>query len=55
MAQYRPCGLASRHPAIARPITAAEYREAVGAAIEEGIRRLDQRHAVRLRLAPFGL
>ena len=46
MDQYRPCGLAFRHPAIARPITAGEYREAVAAAIEEGIHRLDAQRSV---------
>ncbi len=48
MAQYRPCGLAHRYPAIARPITAAEYREALEAAAAEGIHRLDHRHRVLL-------
>ena len=48
MAQYHPCGLAFRYPAIARPITAIEYREALAAAAAEGIHRLDQRHRSRV-------
>jgi putative pyruvate formate lyase activating enzyme len=55
MDQYRPCGLAHRYPEIARPITAAEYHEAVAAARAEGIRRLDRRLAIRvLRWFPEG-
>ena len=55
MAQYRPCGLAHRYPAIARPITAAEYREALAAARAEGIHRLDEPRPARvLRWVPAG-
>lgn len=43
MAQYRPAGHAGRHPAIDRPITLDEYHDALAAAMEEGIRRLDRR------------
>jgi putative pyruvate formate lyase activating enzyme len=55
MAQYRPCGLAHRHPAIARGITATEYREAVEAALEEGIHRLDERHTLRILFPAWDL
>ena len=48
MAQYRPCGLAHRYPAIARPITAAEYRDALAAARAEGIHRLDEPRPARI-------
>lgn len=48
MDQYRPCGLAHRYAEIARPITAAEYREAVAAARAEGIHRLDEPHPARI-------
>jgi len=41
MDQYHPCGRAFRHPRIARPITEVEFREALEAAREEGIHRLD--------------
>jgi len=43
MAQYRPCGRASEIHALGRPITEEEYREAIQAALEEGITRLDER------------
>jgi putative pyruvate formate lyase activating enzyme len=38
MSQYRPEGLASQHPAIARASTPREFREAVAVAREEGLR-----------------
>jgi len=41
MAQYRPCGTASRHPALARRVTAAEYEAALAAARRAGLHRLD--------------
>lgn len=41
MAQYRPCHRAHEAPEIARRITAEEYNEAVQAAREAGLRRLD--------------
>ena len=44
MDQYRPCGEADQHPAINRPITRAEYQEALTMAREEGITRLDERN-----------
>ncbi|MFZ5811636.1 MAG: radical SAM protein [Thermodesulfobacteriota bacterium] len=43
MDQYRPCGEAERHPAIARAVTREEYRRAMEFAREAGIRRFDQR------------
>jgi putative pyruvate formate lyase activating enzyme len=42
MAQYRPCGTASRHPPLDRRITPAEYAEAVDLAREAGLVRLDK-------------
>lgn len=41
MDQYRPCYQAEEYPELRRPISRAEYREAVGFALEEGISRLD--------------
>lgn len=41
MGQYHPCYQAAAHPPLDRRITAAELREAVEIAREEGIRRLD--------------
>jgi putative pyruvate formate lyase activating enzyme len=43
MAQYRPCGQAHKIPPLDRALTSDEYRDAVRAAQEEGITRLDQR------------
>jgi putative pyruvate formate lyase activating enzyme len=43
MPQYRPEGRASRHPGIARPLTPAEWREAIAVAREEGLSRFDER------------
>ena len=40
MPQYRPAGLASRYPSIARSLTLSEFQEAVMIAREEGLRRL---------------
>ncbi|MCX8036184.1 MAG: radical SAM protein [Candidatus Sumerlaeia bacterium] len=50
MAQYRPCGLADHYAPLARPISGAEYRAAVEAALAAGLTRLDERVARRLRL-----
>lgn len=41
MAQYRPCGTASRTPALARRVTAAEHAAALEAARCAGLHRLD--------------
>ena len=43
MAQYRPCHEAFDHPRISRRITREEYREAVQAAFDAGLQRLDER------------
>jgi putative pyruvate formate lyase activating enzyme len=43
MAQYRPCYEAHDYPQIARRITREEYREAVQAARDAGLHRLDER------------
>ncbi|MCG2721029.1 MAG: radical SAM protein [Thermodesulfovibrionales bacterium] len=43
MDQYRPCGNAYRYPPLNRRITPEEYEEALKAAEEEGITRLDNR------------
>ena len=46
MAQYRPCGHASKARALGRSITDEEYREAIDMAGQEGIARLDERKRV---------
>lgn len=43
MDQYRPCGRAREDDMLARRPTAREYREAVEAAADAGLRRLDKR------------
>lgn len=43
MAQYRPAWRASHCPELNRPITRDEYREAVQAALDAGLQRLDRR------------
>jgi putative pyruvate formate lyase activating enzyme len=43
MAQYRPQYRAHEVPAIARPLTAAEFRRAVQTTLDAGLSRLDQR------------
>jgi len=43
MAQYHPASDAMRHGDIARPITAAEFRDAVGEAWRAGLHRFDER------------
>ena len=40
MPQYRPDGLASQYPAIARPLKESEFQQALAIAREEGLRRL---------------
>jgi putative pyruvate formate lyase activating enzyme len=42
MDQYRPCGQAQLFPEINRPIAAAEFDRALGAARDAGLRRLDR-------------
>ncbi len=43
MDQYRPCYRADEYPELDRPLTAAEYREALDAAARCGLTRLDAR------------
>ena len=43
MAQYRPCYHAYDLPPLNRPITSAEYQEAVHVALDAGLNRLDER------------
>lgn len=47
MDQYRPCYRADEYPEINRPITAAEYADALATAERLGLHRLDQRVARR--------
>lgn len=42
MDQYRPCGEANQHPAIARALTVLEYRQAVELTTAAGLKRLDR-------------
>ncbi|MEW6715247.1 MAG: radical SAM protein [Nitrospirota bacterium] len=50
MDQYRPCGNADKYPPLNRGITQDEYEDALRAAMEEGIARLDKRdHFFRIR------
>lgn len=44
MDQYHPCGEALRHPKLRRRITQDEFQEALKAAREAGLSRLDERH-----------
>jgi putative pyruvate formate lyase activating enzyme len=48
MAQYRPAGKVNRdnYSEINRMVTPMEYQEAVRIAHEEGLHRLDERHAL---------
>jgi len=46
MGQYRPAWKADRYPEINRPITVAEYRQALAEAEAAGIHRLDQRATI---------
>jgi putative pyruvate formate lyase activating enzyme len=48
MNQYRPCGEAHKFPELRRPINAEEFGDAIKAAQEEGIHRLDERRLNRL-------
>lgn len=43
MAQYRPCHRAGLYPELNRPITRAEYQEAIRLALAAGLTRLDAR------------
>jgi putative pyruvate formate lyase activating enzyme len=44
MDQYHPCYRADEYPLLARPITGAEYDQALKLAEQYGLHRLDQRH-----------
>jgi len=48
MDQYYPCGEISPDSLLSRRITQQEYEEAIKAAREEGITRLDKREKLRL-------
>jgi len=45
MDQYYPCYRADDYPLLARPITGAEYDQALDLAEQYGLQRLDRRHA----------
>jgi putative pyruvate formate lyase activating enzyme len=47
MDQYRPCYRADEYPALDRPLTREEYREALTLAEQAGLRRLDHRMEYR--------
>jgi len=48
MDQYYPCGDLPPDSPLSRRITREEYEEAVQAAQDEGIKRLDKREKIRL-------
>ena len=50
MDQYRPCYKAAQLPPLDRPVTQAEYEQAVEQAREAGLHRFDKRHSRFLRL-----
>jgi putative pyruvate formate lyase activating enzyme len=50
MAQYRPCGDATRHPLLGRSLSTDEYRQALRAASAEGLHRLDKQHRIARNL-----
>ena len=45
MDQYRPCYRADEHPSIDRPISSAEFRQALHWANEQGLTRLDKQYS----------
>ena len=49
MAQYRPCYRASDFPSLSRPISAAEYQQAIHLAHRAGLHRLDRDQLHRMR------
>jgi len=51
MAQYRPCYKAHDIPSLARPVSTAEFQEAVELAHQAGLTRLDRVH--RTEILPF--
>jgi putative pyruvate formate lyase activating enzyme len=50
MDQYRPCGEVTPRSPLRRRITPKEFEEALRAAQEEGLGRLDRREQIRIRL-----
>lgn len=48
MSQYHPCHEALQIPSLGRPISSAEFREALSLAREAGLSRLDKVHPVEL-------
>lgn len=52
MAQYHPCYKASQVPKLGRPISSAEYLQALSLAREAGLHRLDEARAPRVLLIP---
>jgi putative pyruvate formate lyase activating enzyme len=50
MDQYHPCGSANTYPALDRRITHAEYEEAMSAARQQGITRLESRTRNQMKL-----
>ncbi|MGB9005890.1 MAG: radical SAM protein [Candidatus Aminicenantales bacterium] len=50
MDQYRPCGEVTPRSPLRRRITQKEFEEALRAAQEEGLARLDRREQIRIRL-----
>jgi putative pyruvate formate lyase activating enzyme len=50
MDQYRPCGEVTPRSPLRRRITQKEFEEALRAAQEEGLGRLDRREQIRIRL-----
>ncbi|MBA7506299.1 hypothetical protein ES706_04980 [subsurface metagenome] len=49
MAQYRPCYKAYDIPSLARPISTAEFQEAVALAHQAGLNRLDRARPIIMR------
>lgn len=52
MAQYHPCYQAFNRPQLARPLSQAEFTEAVNLAHQQGLCRLDKHNFPLLRLTP---
>ena len=52
MAQYHPCYQAATQPQLARPVSQAEYAEAVNLAHQQGLWRLDRHNSPLPRLTP---
>ncbi len=50
MAQYRPCYRADEEPRLGRSLTVAEYQDAVQAALDAGLTRLDERPLRKLAI-----